>query len=167
MQRRRQADDGAGTVTRSNCHIGNNVVLSNNVMLGGHVTIGDFVVSGGELPAMLLIDAVVRLQPGALGDDDSAVGESFVDGLLDFPQYTRPREIDGRVVPEVLFSGNHQQIRQWRLQQSLGRTWLRRPDLLADRVMTDEEQRLLAAFKLDLAQQQSNEEDGDGERSHS
>ena len=131
------------------------------------VSIGDFVVSGGELPAMLLIDAVVRLQPGALGDDESAVGESFVDGLLDFPQYTRPREIDGRVVPEVLLSGNHEQIRQWRLQQSLGRTWLRRPDLLADRVMTDEEQRLLAVFKLDLAQQQSNEEDGDGERSHS
>lgn len=121
------------------------------------VSIGDFVVSGGELPAMMLIDALIRLQPGALGDDESSVHESFVDGLLDYPQYTRPREIDGMEVPEVLLSGNHEQIRRWRLQQSLGRTWERRPDLLEGRVLTAEEQRLLAEY-VNATDRRRNEE---------
>ena len=109
-------------------------------------SIGDYVLSGGELPAMVLMDAVIRLLPGVLGHEDSAVEDSYVDGLLDCPHYTRPEEIEGRGVPEVLRSGNHEAIRRWRLQQSLGRTWLRRPDLLRQRSLTDEEQILLDEF---------------------
>lgn len=111
------------------------------------VSIGDFVVSGGELPAMLLIDALVRLLPGALNDADSAVEDSFVAGLLDCPHYTRPEDWDGDAVPAVLMSGNHAEIRRWRLKQALGRTWQKRPDLLAGRTLTKEEARLLDAFK--------------------
>ena len=111
------------------------------------VSIGDFVLSGGELAAMALIDAVVRQLPGALGDDASAVEESFADGLLDCPQYTRPEVYAERRVPEVLLSGHHENIRRWRLKQALGRTWLRRPDLLAARALSAEEQRLLDEFK--------------------
>ena len=96
-------------------------------------SIGDYVLSGGELPAMVLMDAVIRLLPGVLGHADSAEQDSFADGLLDCPHYTRPEEIEGRRVPEVLKSGNHELIRRWRLQQALGRTWLRRPDLLEGR----------------------------------
>jgi tRNA (guanine37-N1)-methyltransferase len=118
------------------------------------VSIGDFVLSGGELAAMALMDAVVRQLPGALGDEASAVEESFADGLLDCPQYTRPEiwplegaaEADARV-PEVLMSGHHENIRRWRLKQALGRTWLRRPDLLAIKALKDEEKRLLAEFQ--------------------
>lgn len=94
-------------------------------------SIGDYVLSGGELPAMVLIDAVARLLPGALGHEDSAAQDSFSDGLLDCPHYTRPERIEGRGVPEVLLSGNHAAIERWRRKQSLGRTWLKRPDLLA------------------------------------
>ena len=107
-------------------------------------SIGDYVLSGGELPAMVMLDAVIRLLPGALGDADSAQQDSFMDGLLDCPHYTRPEEIDGMTVPAVLQSGNHEAIRQWRLQQALSRTRERRPDLLQDRQLTPEEEKFLA-----------------------
>jgi tRNA (guanine37-N1)-methyltransferase len=111
------------------------------------VSVGDFVLSGGEIAAMALVDAVVRQLPGALGDEASALEESFADGLLDCPQYTRPEIYSDRRVPEVLMSGHHENIRRWRLKQALGRTWLRRPDLLAARALSAEEQRLLEEFK--------------------
>ena len=115
------------------------------------LSIGDYVLSGGELAAMVLIDALVRQIPGALGDDRSAAEDSFVDGLLDCPQYTRPEtwpegNAGGRV-PEVLLSGHHENIRRWRLQQALGRTWLRRPELLAARKLNDDERKLLEEFQ--------------------
>lgn len=106
-------------------------------------SIGDYVLSGGELPAMVLMDAVIRLLPGVLGHAASAAQDSYVDGLLDCPHYTRPEAIDGHTVPSVLLSGDHEQIRRWRLQQALGRTWSRRPDLLEGRALSDEEQALL------------------------
>ena len=109
-------------------------------------SIGDYVLSGGELPALVLMDAVIRLLPGVLGDADSVKQDSYMDGLLDCPHYTRPEVFDGEAVPSVLLSGNHEAIRRWRLQQSLGRTWLRRPDLLAKRRLTAEEQNLLDEF---------------------
>jgi len=111
------------------------------------LSLGDFVLTGGELAAMALIDAVVRQLPGALGDEESAVEESFADGLLDCPQYTRPERFAGERVPEVLLSGHHEHIRRWRLKQSLGRTWLRRPDLIAARRLSEEETRLLDEFQ--------------------
>ena len=111
------------------------------------LSLGDFVLSGGELAAMALIDACVRQLPGALGDERSAIEESFADGLLDCPQYTRPELYRGRRVPAVLLSGHHAEIRRWRLKQSLGRTWLRRPELLQARGMNDEETRLLTEFQ--------------------
>jgi tRNA (guanine37-N1)-methyltransferase len=107
------------------------------------LSIGDYVLSGGELPAMALIDAIVRQLPGVLGDADSAVEDSFVNGLLDCPHYTRPETYAGMAVPEVLLSGNHAKIRQWRLKQSLLLTRAKRPDLLAARSLTKEEARLL------------------------
>jgi tRNA (guanine37-N1)-methyltransferase len=111
------------------------------------VSLGDFVLSGGELAAMALMDACVRQLPGALNDDASAVEESFVDGLLDCPHYTRPEEYEGIRVPDVLLSGNHAAIRRWRLKQALGRTWQRRPELLVDRVLSREEAELLSEFQ--------------------
>jgi tRNA (guanine37-N1)-methyltransferase len=111
------------------------------------LSLGDFVLSGGELPAMALIDACVRQLPGALGDEQSAVEESFAAGLLDCPQYTRPEVYRGEKVPDLLLSGHHENIRRWRLKQALGRTWLRRPDLLQARGMSEEEQRLLSEFQ--------------------
>ena len=111
------------------------------------LSIGDFVVSGGELPALLLIDAIVRQLPGVLNDAQSSVEDSFVDGLLDCPHYTRPEVLRGEPVPPVLLSGHHAAIARWRLKQSLGRTWLRRPDLLAKRSLSNEESRLLEEFK--------------------
>jgi tRNA (guanine37-N1)-methyltransferase len=111
------------------------------------ISLGDFVLSGGELPAMVLLDAMIRQLPGALNDEDSAVEDSFVDGLLDCPHYTRPVVYEGMAVPDVLLSGNHAEIRRWRLQQSLGQTELRRPDLLAARALSKEESRLLEAFR--------------------
>ncbi|OGA66202.1 MAG: tRNA (guanosine(37)-N1)-methyltransferase TrmD [Betaproteobacteria bacterium RIFCSPLOWO2_12_FULL_68_20] len=113
------------------------------------LSLGDFVLSGGELAAMALIDAVVRQLPGALGDELSALEESFADGLLDCPQYTRPETYRGEKVPEVLLSGHHANIRRWRLKQALGRTWLKRPDLLAARKLSDEERKLLEEFQRD------------------
>ncbi|EGT3627327.1 tRNA (guanosine(37)-N1)-methyltransferase TrmD [Shewanella sp. NKUCC05_KAH] len=109
-------------------------------------SIGDYVLSGGELPAMTLIDSVSRLVPGVLGKQASAEQDSFSDGLLDCPHYTRPESLDGLDVPAVLLSGNHEQIRLWRLQQSLGRTLLRRPELLQNLALTDEQTTLLAQF---------------------
>jgi len=111
------------------------------------LAIGDFVVSGGELPALALIDAMVRLLPGALNDAQSSEQDSFVDGLLDCQHYTRPEVYEGRMVPKVLLSGNHAEIARWRLKQALGRTWLRRPELLAARGMSAEEAKLLDEFK--------------------
>jgi tRNA (guanine37-N1)-methyltransferase len=110
-------------------------------------SIGDYVLSGGELPAMVLIDAVVRQLPGTLGDGDSAIEDSFVDGLLDCPHYTRPEVYEEMPVPDVLMSGHHKQIARWRLKQSLGRTRDKRPDLLAARLLTKEESRLLAEYE--------------------
>jgi tRNA (guanine37-N1)-methyltransferase len=111
------------------------------------LSLGDFVLTGGELAAMAVIDAVVRQLPGALGDEESAVEESFADGLLDCPQYTRPEVYAGEPVPDVLLSGHHANIRRWRLKQSLGRTWLRRPELIAARALSEEENRLLEEFR--------------------
>ena len=109
-------------------------------------SIGDYVLSGGELPAMVLIDAVTRLLPGALGHADSAEEDSFTHGLLDCPHYTRPEVYEGVCVPPVLLSGNHEHIRRWRLQQALGRTWERRADLLESRSLSGEEQQLLSEY---------------------
>ena len=111
------------------------------------LSIGDYVLSGGELAAMTVIDAVVRQIPGALGDGQSAAEESFVDGLLDCPQYTRPEVYEGAKVPEVLLSGHHENIRRWRSKQALARTWLRRPDLLAARKLSEDERKLLEEFR--------------------
>ena len=111
------------------------------------VSIGDYVLSGGELAAMVLMDSVVRQLPGALGDAESASQDSFVDGLLDHPHYTRPEVYEGAAVPAVLLSGNHAVITRWRLKQSLGRTWQRRPDLLERRALTAEERSLLDEFR--------------------
>ena len=111
------------------------------------VSIGDYVLSGGELAAMVLMDSVIRQLPGVLGDAESAVQDSFVNGLLDCPHYTRPEVYEGRTVPAVLLSGNHAGIARWRSKQALGRTWLRRPELLAQRSLTQDEQELLAEFR--------------------
>lgn len=111
------------------------------------ISLGDFVLSGGELPALALIDACVRQLPGALNDGASAVEESFAAGLLDCPHYTRPEDYEGMRVPEVLLSGNHEQIRRWRLKQALGRTWRRRSDLLEHRGLSSEEARLLEEYQ--------------------
>jgi len=111
------------------------------------LSIGDYVLSGGELAAMTVIDAVVRQIPGALGGEQSAIEESFVEGLLDCPQYTRPETYEGEKVPEVLMSGHHENIRRWRLKQALGRTWQRRPDLMAARKLSEDERTLLEEFQ--------------------
>jgi tRNA (guanine37-N1)-methyltransferase len=110
-------------------------------------SIGDYVLSGGELPAMVMIDALTRMIPGALGDADSAVQDSFVKGLLDCPHYTRPEDYQGQKVPAILLSGDHKRIERWRLQQSLGRTWERRPDLLERIQLGPAEHELLEAYK--------------------
>jgi tRNA (guanine37-N1)-methyltransferase len=114
-------------------------------------SLGDYVLSGGELAAMVMIDAVTRLLPGALGDDQSAAQDSFSDGLLDCPHYTRPENYQGRAVPEVLLSGNHEAIRKWRLKQALGRTHQRRPELLKALELNKEQQKLLDDY---LSEQQ-------------
>jgi len=107
------------------------------------ISIGDYVLTGGELPAMVVIDALTRLIPGVLGEEDSAWQDSFSEGLLEYPQYTRPREFRGREVPAVLLSGNHEQIRLWRREQALKRTWLRRPELLERITLSRADQLLL------------------------
>ena len=117
------------------------------------ISIGDFVLSGGEIPAMALLDAVVRQLPGVLNDADSATQDSFVAGLLDCPHYTRPEDYEGARVPEVLLSGHHEAIRRWRLMQALGRTWQRRPDLLAVRSLSKEETQLLRQYQEQCGQE--------------
>ncbi|MDH5631311.1 MAG: tRNA (guanosine(37)-N1)-methyltransferase TrmD, partial [Gammaproteobacteria bacterium] len=114
------------------------------------ISIGDFTLSGGEIPAMAIIDSVARLLPGTLGDKDSAIEDSFVSGLLDHPQYTRPEEFEGHKVPEVLLCGDHKKIELWRLQQRLGNTWLKRPDLLDKLELSEKELKLLQTFKNEL-----------------
>ena len=109
-------------------------------------SIGDYVLSGGELAAMVVIDAVTRLLPGALGHEDSAQQDSFSSGVLDYPHYTRPEVFEGMPVPEVLLSGDHAAIARWREKQALGRTWLRRPELLAKAQLNEREQQLLQEF---------------------
>jgi len=120
------------------------------------LSLGDFVLSGGELAALAVIDATVRLLPGVLGDGQSAVEDSFSAGLLDHPHYTRPEVIEGRAVPGVLLAGDHEAIRRWRRKQALGRTSLRRPELLQAQRLTNEDRRLLEEF---LAERQSGSED--------
>jgi tRNA (guanine37-N1)-methyltransferase len=111
------------------------------------LSIGDYVLTGGELAAMVVMDAVVRQMPGVLGDADSAGQDSFVSGLLEYPHYTRPEVYEGEAVPEVLLSGNHADIARWRLKQALGRTWRRRPELLEARGLSDEERELLDEYR--------------------
>ena len=123
-------------------------------MVDEEYSIGDYVLSGGELPAMVLMDAIIRQLPGALGDADSAAEDSFVNGLLDCPHYTRPEEYKGERVPEVLLSGNHAKIKQWRLKMALQRTRDQRPDLLADRSLSKEESRLLNELDVELKTKQ-------------
>ena len=117
------------------------------------LSLGDFVLSGGEIAAMAVIDAVVRLLPGALGDEASAEQDSFMQGLLDHPHYTRPEEIEGQRVPEVLLSGDHARIARWRMKQALGRSWLRRPDLLEELELSEEQQALLDEFRKEQEQE--------------
>jgi tRNA (guanine37-N1)-methyltransferase len=121
------------------------------------LSIGDYVLSGGELAAMVLIDSLVRQLPGVLGDAESAEQDSFVSGLLDCPHYTRPEVYEGEEVPAVLMSGHHAEIEKWRLKQALGRTWQRRPDLLAHRQLTKQEARLLAEYQQEQASVQQEE----------
>ena len=109
-------------------------------------SIGDYVISGGELAALVVIDAITRLLPGALGDEDSAQQDSHVAGLLDCPHFTRPEQVEDCAVPDVLLSGNHADISRWRMKQALGRTWLKRPDLLEKKILTTEEDNLLQEF---------------------
>jgi tRNA (guanine37-N1)-methyltransferase len=113
-------------------------------------SIGDYVISGGELAALIVIDAVTRLLPGVLGDDESARQDSHSDGLLDCPHYTRPEQIESYAVPEVLLGGNHADIERWRMKQALGRTWQRRPDLLAKKNLSAEQEKLLKEFIVEL-----------------
>lgn len=117
-----------------------------DALIDEELSIGDYVLSGGELPALVVIDAVARLLPGVLGDELSAGQDSFGAGLLDWPHYTRPESWEGRTVPTVLLGGNHAAIARWRLKQALGRTWRLRPDLLAGRALAPEERRLLEEF---------------------
>jgi len=117
------------------------------------ISIGDYVVAGGELPAMVLIEAMVRCLPGVLGNHESIDAESFSNGLLDWPHYTRPEKFEGRSVPSELLGGDHDKIRRWRLKQALGQTWLRRPDLLKDKHLSDEEASLLREFKIQTLEQ--------------
>ncbi|MFI3186241.1 MAG: tRNA (guanosine(37)-N1)-methyltransferase TrmD [Methylococcaceae bacterium] len=113
-------------------------------------SIGDYVISGGELAALVVIDAVTRLLPGVLGDEDSAQQDSHSDGLLDCPHFTRPEQIAGCSVPEVLLGGNHADIGRWRMKQALGRTWQRRPDLLKKKILSAEQEKLLKEFIVEL-----------------
>ena len=122
------------------------------------VSLGNYVLSGGELAAAVIIDAVARLLPGVLGDESSHIEDSYTAGLVDCPQFTRPEVIGGRAVPEVLLRGDHEAIRRWRLKQALGRTWLRRPELLLKRSLTAEEAELLAEFEAETSKLNSDDE---------
>ncbi|MDD5460559.1 MAG: tRNA (guanosine(37)-N1)-methyltransferase TrmD [Methylococcales bacterium] len=113
-------------------------------------SVGDYVISGGELAALIVIDAITRLLPGVLGDEDSALQDSYTDGLLDYPHFTRPEQLAGCSVPDVLLSGNHANIGRWRMKQALGRTWLKRPDLLKKKKLNAEQEYLLQQFKNEV-----------------
>ena len=113
-------------------------------------SIGDYVISGGELAALIVIDAITRLLPGVLGHEESAQQDSHMNGLLDYPHYTRPEDIEGHNVPEVLLGGNHAEIGIWRMKQALGRTWQRRPDLLENKNLSAEQSNLLQQFKNEV-----------------
>jgi tRNA (guanine37-N1)-methyltransferase len=113
-------------------------------------SLGDYVISGGELAALIVIDAITRLLPNVLGNVQSALQDSHSDGLLDYPQFTRPECIENSAVPDVLLSGHHKDIAQWRMKQALGRTWQKRPDLLKKKTLSAEQERLLAQFKVDV-----------------
>jgi tRNA (guanine37-N1)-methyltransferase len=113
-------------------------------------SLGDYVISGGELAALIVIDGITRLLPGVLGDEDSAKQDSHMDGLLDYPHFTRPEIIEGDAVPEVLLSGNHAEIERWRTKQALGRTWQRRPDLLETKQLSAFQRQLLEEFKIEV-----------------
>ncbi len=115
------------------------------------ISIGDYVLTGGEIPALILIDSITRLIPGALGDPDGAQDDSFASGLLEYPHYTRPAVFRNWSVPEVLLSGNHAQIARWRREQALKRTWLRRPDLLEKYPLSERDRQFLASLSPDLS----------------
>jgi len=115
-------------------------------------SIGDYVLSGGEMPALIMIDAIARMLPDVLGDAESAQQDSFMEGLLDHPHYTRPEEIEGQAVPEVLLSGDHKVIDRWRQKQALKRTWLRRPDLLETLPLSEEQKKWLSEFQQEYEQ---------------
>lgn len=123
-------------------------------MVDAEYSLGDFVLTGGELAAMVMIDAVARLIPGVLGSSGSALGDSFADGLLEYPHYTRPAEFEGQRVPEVLLSGNHAEIARWRRRQQLKRTLRRRPDLLPGARLSEEDRQILAELKRDTADEE-------------
>ncbi len=118
-------------------------------LAGEELSIGDYVLSGGELPALVVVESVARLLPGALGDEEGARDDSHANGLLEYPQYTRPPEFRGWGVPEILLSGNHAELARWRRVQSLRRTFLRRPDLLPFAELSDEEKRLIARWRAE------------------
>jgi tRNA (guanine37-N1)-methyltransferase len=124
-------------------------------MVDAEYSLGDFVLTGGELAAMVMIDAVARLIPGVLGSSGSALGDSFADGLLEYPHYTRPVEFEGQRVPEVLLSGNHAEIARWRRRQQLKRTLRRRPDLLQGARLSDEDRRFLAELEPDRTDEEA------------
>lgn len=115
-------------------------------------SVGDYVLSGGEMPALIMIDAIARMLPGVLGDAESAQQDSFMEGLLDHPHYTRPEQIEGQAVPEVLLSGDHKMIDRWRQKQALKRTWLRRPELLETLPLTEEQKKWLSEFQREHEQ---------------
>lgn len=123
-------------------------------LITDEISIGDYVLTGGEIPAMVVTDAVARLVPGVLGTENSLAEESFSEGLLEYPQYTRPEKFRGMLVPEILLSGNHKEIRKWRRKESLKRTLLRRPDLLKKNELTEEDRELLDVIRRELARQE-------------
>ncbi len=129
------------------------------------VSIGDYVLTGGELPALVIVDAAVRLIPGVLGDPESAQADSFSEALLDHPHYTRPAEVRGLAVPEVLVSGHHEAVRRWRRKEALRSTWLKRPDLLRDRALSEEDRRLLDEARQEQETGTMSEVRGGGVRS--
>jgi tRNA (guanine37-N1)-methyltransferase len=152
MQRVRDAMAGEGLILLCGRYEGIDERLIERCV-DEEISIGDFVLSGGEIPAMALLDAVVRQLPGVLNDAESATQDSFVAGLLDCPHYTRPEDYEGARVPEVLLSGHHEAIRRWRLKQALGRTWQRRSDLLAARSLSNEETQLLRQYQEQCGQE--------------
>ena len=121
-----------------------------DLIVTDEISIGDYVLTGGELAAMVVVDAVARMIPGVLGDQESMIEDSFYNGLLDYPDYTRPREFMGLEVPEVLLSGNHGAIERWRRKEALKRTYLRRPDLLQKKILSKEELNLLEEIKQEI-----------------